>query len=57
MKENIRISENMNEKNNKELNESKHINTNLKWIINSLKLEYDKKKVKYKNKINEYENN
>ena len=57
MKENIRISENMNEKNSKELNESKHINTNLNWIINSLKLEYDKKKVKYKNQINEYENN
>ena len=56
LKENIRILENINEKNNKELNETKRLNTNLKQTINSLKLKYDIEIAKYKNKINEYEN-
>ena len=56
LKENIRILENINEKNNKELNETKRLNTNLNQTINSLKLKYDIEIAKYKNKINEYEN-
>ena len=56
LKENVRILENINEKNNKELNETKRLNTNLNQTINSLKLKYDIEIAKYKNKINEYEN-
>ena len=56
LKENIRILENINEKNNKELNETKRLNTNLNQTINSLKLKYDIEIAKYKNKINEYKN-
>ena len=56
LKENIRKLENINEKNDKELNETKRLNTNLNQTINSLKLKYDIEIAKYKNKINEYEN-
>ena len=56
LKENIKILESINEKNNKELNETKRLNTNLNQTINSLKLKYDIEIAKYKNKINEYEN-
>ena len=56
LKENIKILESINEKNNKELNETKQINLNLNHTIDNLKLKYDIEIAKYKNKINEYEN-
>ena len=56
LKENIKILESINEKNNKELTETKKINLNLNHTIDNLKLKYDIEIAKYKNKINEYEN-
>ena len=56
LKENIKILESINEKNNKELNETKQINLNLNHTIDNLKLKYDNEIEIYKNKINEYEN-
>ncbi len=56
LKENIKILESINEKNNKELTETKKINLNLNHTIDNLKLKYDNEIEIYKNKINEYEN-
>ena len=56
LKENIKILESINEKNNKELTETKKINLNLNHTIDNLKLKYDNEIEVYKNKINEYEN-
>ena len=56
LKENIKILESINEKNNKELTETKKINLNLNHTIDNLKLKYDNEIETYKNKINEYEN-
>ena len=56
LKENIKILESINEKNNKELTETKKIKLNLNHTIDNLKLKYDNEIEIYKNKINEYEN-
>ena len=56
LKENIKILESINEKNNKELTETKKINLNLNHTIDNLKLKYENEIEIYKNKINEYEN-
>ena len=56
LKENIKILEEENERNNKELTEAKQINMNLNHTLDNMKLNYDIEIAKYKNKINEYEN-
>ena len=56
LKENIKILEEENERNNKELTEAKQINMNLNHTLDNMKLNYDIEITKYKNKINEYEN-
>ena len=56
LKENIKMLEEENERNNKELTEAKQINMNLNHTLDNMKLNYDIEITKYKNKINEYEN-
>ena len=56
LKENIRMLEILNEKNNKELIETKQSNINLNHTMDTLKLNYNIEITKYKNKINDYEN-
>ena len=56
LKDNIKMLEDINEKNNKELIETKQLNINLNHTIDNLKLNYNIEIAKYKNKIYDDEN-
>lgn len=56
LKDNIKMLEVINEKNNKELVEVKQTNINLSHNMDTLKMNYNLEITKYKNKISEYEN-
>ena len=56
LKDNIKMLEVINEKNNKELVEVKQMNINLSHNMDTLKMNYNLEITKYKNKISEYEN-
>ncbi len=55
LKDNIKMLEVINEKNNKELAEIKQANLNMEHSMDNLKLNYKIEITKYKNKINDYE--
>ena len=56
LKDNIKMLEVINEKNNKELVEARQLNINLSHTIDTLKMNSNLEITKYKNKINDYEN-